>query len=159
MSDRAQQAAKQLDIPKTYGSYSELLADPEIEVVYIPLPNHLHVPWSIKALEAGKHVYTEKPLAVTRVEGKTLIETARKRGRLIGGAPDTFLGAGIQTCRKLIRAMTGISCNRRQCPESAARRHMAAKTLLFTRAGRALNESMASWNKMRFSMSLTRLPN
>src|SRR5258708_13055183 len=63
-SKRAQQSAKQLGIPKAYGSYEELLADPEIEAIYNPLPNHLHVPWSIKAAEAGKHVLCENPIAM-----------------------------------------------------------------------------------------------
>jgi len=62
---RAQEAAKQLGIAKAFGSYEELLADPEIEAVYNPLPNHLHVPWSIKAAEAGKHVLCEKPISMT----------------------------------------------------------------------------------------------
>jgi len=54
--EKAQAAAAQLSIPKAYGSYDELLVDAEIDAVYIPLPNHLHVPWAIKALKAGKHV-------------------------------------------------------------------------------------------------------
>jgi len=75
---RARKAAKALDLPKAYGSYEELLADPEIDAIYNPLPNHLHVPWSIKALEAGKHVLCEKPLALTAAEAQTLADAARK---------------------------------------------------------------------------------
>src|ERR1700736_1284116 len=63
--NKAQQVAKQLGIRKAYGSYEELLAVPDIEAIYNPLPNHLHVPWSIKAAEAGKHVLCEKPISLT----------------------------------------------------------------------------------------------
>ncbi len=76
--DAARKAAKQLKIPKAYGSYEELLADPEIDAIYNPLPNHLHVPWSIKALEAGKHVLCEKPIALTAAEGQMLVDAAKK---------------------------------------------------------------------------------
>src|SRR6266487_3953559 len=75
---KAEAAAKTLGIPKAYGSYEELLADPEIDAIYNPLPNHLHVPWSIKALQAGKHVLCEKPIALTSAEGQTLIDVARQ---------------------------------------------------------------------------------
>src|SRR4051812_20315652 len=62
---RAQKAARDLGIPRAYGSYQELLADKEVDAIYNPLPNHLHVPWSIKSAQAGKHVLCEKPLALT----------------------------------------------------------------------------------------------
>lgn len=71
--DQARAVAAQLGIPKAYGSYEDLLADPEIEAVYNPLPNHLHVPVSIEAAEAGKHVLCEKPIAMTAKEAERLI--------------------------------------------------------------------------------------
>ena len=80
--DKAQAAARQLGIPKAYGSYEELLADPDIDAVYIPLPNHLHVPWSIKALDAGKHVLCEKPIGLTTAQARELLDAAQKRPEL-----------------------------------------------------------------------------
>ena len=76
--DKANTAAKELDIPRAYGSYEDLLADPDVEAIYNPLPNHLHVPWSIKSLEAGKHVLCEKPIALTSEEAESLKEEAEK---------------------------------------------------------------------------------
>ncbi|HEY8285511.1 MAG TPA: Gfo/Idh/MocA family oxidoreductase [Chloroflexota bacterium] len=75
---RARVVAAGLGIPRAYGSYEELLADPEIDAVYNPMPNHLHVPWSIKALEAGKHVLCEKPLARTAAELQPLLDAAAR---------------------------------------------------------------------------------
>jgi predicted dehydrogenase len=83
---KAEEAASKLEIPKVYGSYEELLADPEIEAIYNPLPNHLHVPWSIKAAEAGKHVLCEKPLSLTAAEAGTLRAVRDRCGVLIGEA-------------------------------------------------------------------------
>ncbi|MDQ2696337.1 MAG: Gfo/Idh/MocA family oxidoreductase [Pseudomonadota bacterium] len=80
--ERARAAAAQLQIPKAYGAYEQLLDDPDIDAVYIPLPNHLHVPWSIKALAAGKHVLCEKPIALTAVEAQELLDAARRQPRL-----------------------------------------------------------------------------
>jgi predicted dehydrogenase len=74
----AQSAAKRLAIPKAYGSYEELLADAEIDAIYNPLPNHLHVPWSIKALEAGKHVLCEKPIAMSAAEAQKLLNISKR---------------------------------------------------------------------------------
>ena len=69
-----------------YGSYEDLLADPEIEAIYNPLPNELHVPWTIKALEAGKHVLCEKPIALDAAEARTLIAARDKAGKLVAEA-------------------------------------------------------------------------
>jgi predicted dehydrogenase len=80
--EKAQVAAGKLGIQKAYGSYEDLLNAPEIDAVYIPLPNHLHVSWSIKALEAGKHVLCEKPLAMTATEANKLLGTAEKYPKL-----------------------------------------------------------------------------
>ena len=62
--NKSKAAADQLGIPQAYGSYEELLADPSIDAIYNPLPNHLHVPWSIRAAHAGKHVLCEKPIGL-----------------------------------------------------------------------------------------------
>ncbi|PFO09384.1 oxidoreductase [Bacillus sp. AFS076308] len=78
--DKAMQTAEQLIIPKAYGSYEELLADPTIEAVYIPLPNHLHKEWVIRAAEAGKHVLCEKPLAINAEEAQEMLEACEKAG-------------------------------------------------------------------------------
>ncbi len=83
---RAREAAEKLGIPKAYGSYEELLADPDIQAIYNPLPNHLHVPWSIKAAEAGKHVLCEKPISLTVGEARHLIEVRDRTGVKIGEA-------------------------------------------------------------------------
>ena len=80
--EKAQAAAGQLGIKKAYGSYEELLADTDINAVYIPLPNHLHVPWTIKALNAGKHVLCEKPISLSAAEAQKLLSVARKFPRL-----------------------------------------------------------------------------
>jgi predicted dehydrogenase len=79
---KAREEAARLGIPKAYGSYEELLADQEIDAVYNPLPNHLHVPWSINALEAGKHVLCEKPIALSAAEAQELVDAARRHPQL-----------------------------------------------------------------------------
>ena len=79
---RADAAAKQLGIPSAHGSYAALLADPNVDAVYNPLPNHGHVPWSIRAIQAGKHVLCEKPIALTSAEAGELIAAAKQHPKI-----------------------------------------------------------------------------
>ena len=103
--ERARAKAAQFGIPRSCTT-SELLADPAVELIVNLTRPQGHFEISRQVLEAGKHVYSEKTLAVTRDEGRQLLDLARRRGRRIGCAPDTFLGASHQTCRKLIDAGT-----------------------------------------------------
>jgi predicted dehydrogenase len=83
---RARAAADALGIARAYGSYEALLADPEIDAIYNPLPNHLHVPWSIRAAESGKHVLCEKPIALSAGEARELLAVRDRTGVQIGEA-------------------------------------------------------------------------
>ena len=85
-SGKARAAAEKLGIPRAYGSYEELLADPEIEAIYNPLPNEEHVPWTLKALAAGKHVLCEKPIALDAEEARQLIDARNRSGKLVAEA-------------------------------------------------------------------------
>src|SRR5688572_23334213 len=80
---KASAAAELLGIPRAYGSYEELIADPEIEAIYNPLPNHLHVPWSIRAAEAGKHVLCEKPIGLDAGDARRLLAVRDRTGVLV----------------------------------------------------------------------------
>ena len=80
--EQAQAVAERLNIPAAHGSYEELLNDPEIDAIYIPLPNHQHVEWAIKSLEAGKHVLCEKPIGLSYAEAQHLLEAAKKKPHL-----------------------------------------------------------------------------
>ncbi|MDQ3346838.1 MAG: Gfo/Idh/MocA family oxidoreductase [Acidobacteriota bacterium] len=80
---RARDAGSALGIPKAYSSYEDLLADSDIDAVYIPLPNHLHVPWTTRAAEAGKHVLCEKPVALTAADARQLVDVRNRTGVLI----------------------------------------------------------------------------
>ncbi len=84
--NRAEAAANDLNIPKAYGSYEELIADPDIDAIYNPLPNHLHVPWSVRAAEAGKHVLCEKPIGMNVAETVELMAARDRAGVIIGEA-------------------------------------------------------------------------
>jgi predicted dehydrogenase len=96
---KAETAARDLGIARAYGSYEELLADPEIDAIYNPLPNHLHMPWSIRAAEAGKHVLCEKPLGLNAAEVRALMAARDRAGVVVGEA---FM---IQTHPQWVRAV------------------------------------------------------
>lgn len=81
--EQAAKAARQLHIPNAYGTYEELLADPEIDAIYIPLPNDMHIPWTIKCLEAGKHVLCEKPIGLSSAEAQELADISKKYPHLL----------------------------------------------------------------------------
>lgn len=100
--EKAGAKAKEFGIPNVY-TVKQLLTDPEIEIVVnLTIPS-VHYDICIAILEAGKNVYVEKPLSVTREKGREILKRAKEKGLLVGGAPDTFLGGGIQTCRRLIQ--------------------------------------------------------
>ncbi|MDZ4200293.1 MAG: Gfo/Idh/MocA family oxidoreductase [Kiritimatiellia bacterium] len=101
--DADRTAAKVKEYPEVQiCTLAEMLADPEIQILVNLTTPQGHFPVAMQAVAAGKHVYSEKPLTLTRGEGKTLLAAAAKAGVMVGNAPDTFLGAGIQTCRRLI---------------------------------------------------------
>lgn len=84
--ESADKYAREWKIPRAYGTYEAMLADPEIEVIYNPLPNHLHAEWTIRAVEAGKHVLCEKPLALSVEEVDAVQAAARRHGRVVAEA-------------------------------------------------------------------------
>jgi predicted dehydrogenase len=98
---KAEAKAKEFNVPRVLRT-EELLADPEIEIVLNLTVPKAHASIAIAALKAGKHVHGEKPLACTRADGQRVMDLAAKKRLRVGSAPDTFLGGGIQTCRKLI---------------------------------------------------------
>ena len=81
--ERARAYAKQWDIPRAYSTYEQMLADPEVNVVYLPLPNHLHADWAIRCADAGKHVLCEKPIAITPEEVARMAQAAERNGVII----------------------------------------------------------------------------
>lgn len=99
--ETAKARAEDFNIPKVY-SVEQILSDPEIEIIVnLTIPN-AHYSVCMAILDVGKNVYVEKPLAANRENGLEIIKKAAEKGLLIGGAPDTFMGAGIQICRSLI---------------------------------------------------------
>lgn len=97
----AEARAKEYGIPRVL-AVDELLDDPEIDIVVNLTIPQVHASVSLAAIAAGKHVHSEKPLAVTRADGRKILAAAREKGVRVGCAPDTFLGGGLQTCRKLL---------------------------------------------------------
>lgn len=102
VKEKALKAQEKYNVPKLYDTMQELFADDEVDIVLNLTRPYEHFEVSKAALLAGKPVYSEKPLSATLKEGKELVQLAQEKGLLLGGAPDTFLGAGIQTCKKLI---------------------------------------------------------
>jgi len=100
--EKAEKAKEAYNIPRIYDTMDELFADKEIDIVLNLTRPYEHFGVTLAALKAGKHVYSEKPLSATLEEGLALVKLAEESKLMLGGAPDTFLGAGIQTCRKLI---------------------------------------------------------
>lgn len=82
-NEKGRDFAQKFAIPRVHGSYEDLLADPQVDVVYIPLPNHLHAEWAIKAVQAGKHVLLEKPITLTMAEMTSIQDAAQKAGRIV----------------------------------------------------------------------------
>jgi predicted dehydrogenase len=103
---RAQAYAKQWDIPHAYGTYQQMLADPAINVIYLSLPNHLHVEWAIKCAEAGKHVLCEKPIAITTEEVTRMAQAAEKNGVIIQEAAMTCFHPQTRYLRELVAKRT-----------------------------------------------------
>jgi len=101
MPELAKRRAEEFGVQHVF-TVDELLNDPEIEIVLNLTAPVAHAPLNLKALHAGKHVYTEKPFALSREDADEVLALAELKGLLVGSAPDTFMGAGIQTCRKLI---------------------------------------------------------
>ena len=99
---KAQKKAAQHGIPKAYASGAEVIADPEVDLILNLTTPQAHFTYNLAALQAGKHVYTEKPLAMTYDEGRQLVSLAKEKGLLIGCAPDTFLGGRLQNIREMI---------------------------------------------------------
>jgi predicted dehydrogenase len=127
---KARFAAEALGIPKAYGSYQELLADPDIEAIYNPLPNHMHVEWTTRALHAAKHLLCEKPIALGAGEAEGLIAVQRETGRLIGEAFVIRSHPQWQETRRLAQAgASGILSASRRCSRisTATRTRFATK--------------------------------
>lgn len=102
--ERAYHAKETYKLPRVYADMHEAFRDPQVDIILNLTRPYQHFEVTRLALEHGKHVYTEKPLGITLEEADTLVKLAGEKGLMLGGAPDTFLGAGLQSCRKYIDA-------------------------------------------------------
>jgi len=102
--EKAQEYARQFDIPRAYGNYEELLDDPEIQAVYVPLPNSLHKEWTIKAAQKGKHVLCEKPIACSAADAEEMSAACRDNGVLLMEAFAQRFHPQYRSAQELIRA-------------------------------------------------------
>jgi len=103
-AERAAEVAAELGVPKSYGSYDALLADPDIDAVYNPLPNHLHAQWTIRALEAGKHVLLEKPAALDALEAQKIMDAQHRTGLIVLEAFMVRFHPQWQAARDIVRS-------------------------------------------------------
>lgn len=104
--ERALNAQQKYSLPRVYTDMFEAFNDPQVDIILNLTRPYQHYEVTRLALEHGKHVYTEKPLGITMEEGNALVSLASSRGLMLGGAPDTFMGAGLQSCRKYIDSGT-----------------------------------------------------
>lgn len=100
--EKAREKAEKYGFKKAYASGDELIADPEVDILLNLTTPAAHYKYNLAAIKAGKHVYSEKPLAGTYAEGKEIIDLAKEKGLYVGCAPDTFMGSRVQTFRRLI---------------------------------------------------------
>ena len=148
---RAAEAASELGIAKAYGSYEDMLADPEIEAIYNPLPNELHVPWTEKALAAGKHVLCEKPIALDASEAERLIAARDRSGKLVAEAFMVRFHPQWRRAQEIVRSgaprrrardpdpVRLSPARRREHPQQAAGRRRALRHRLLRDPDRALH--------------------
>jgi len=117
---KAESFAREVGIPRSFGSYEALLADREIDAVYIPLPNSMHAEWSVRAAEAGKHVLCEKPLSATAMQARTMFEAARKQESVWWRLTPTARNSNLE-----LRELLGWRCRSRANDSGQLRLHLS----------------------------------
>jgi len=147
---KAKAAAEKLGIPQAYGSYEHLLADSDIEAIYNPPPNEGHVPWTLKALAAGKHVLCEKPIALDAEEARLLIDARNRSGKLVAEA---FMGVSIRNgaAPASLRGTGRLGKRRRSKPSSPTGCSIRTMCATGRRAAAAFTTSAATPSSPRAS--------